>query len=234
MVGVLNVESTGNLELGDADLRLIVALSEHISLAIQRAQLFSSLADSERREREQRLFAEALRDVAAGLNGTLPLEPMIDLIMGHLQRVMPLFDGLRMLFIHGDRGRVAVQRGYPAGSFAGTFPLSEIQCISDMLTKRHVCRYQYSPTPFDWAQGTPLASVRSLIGAPIMADGHVIGVLFLDSQAPNTFAEKHADLLQAFADQTGIALKKAQLHKRLRRQNRMHLQQAMQDEQRRS
>ncbi|MBK8033954.1 MAG: GAF domain-containing protein [Chloroflexi bacterium] len=231
-VGVLNVESTGNLELGDADLRLIVALSEHISLAIQRAQLFSSLADSERREREQRLFAEALRDVAAGLNGTLPLEPMIDLIMGHLQRVMPLFDGLRMLFIHGERGRVAVQRGYPAGSFAGTFPLSEIQCISDMLTKRQVCLYQDAPAPYDWAQGTPLASVRSLIGAPIMADGHVIGVLFLDSQAPNTFAEKHADLLQAFADQTGIALKKAQLHKRLRRQNRMRLHQAMQYERR--
>ena len=41
VVGILNVESTSGIQLSEADLRLMIALSEHVSIAIGRARLYS-------------------------------------------------------------------------------------------------------------------------------------------------------------------------------------------------
>jgi len=49
VAGVLNVESTGGVRMGDADLRLMEALGEHVGVAIGRARLFDDVRRSERR-----------------------------------------------------------------------------------------------------------------------------------------------------------------------------------------
>jgi len=51
VVGVLNVESAAEQRLSDADLRLMQALSEHITVALQRARLLSQTQASEQRFR---------------------------------------------------------------------------------------------------------------------------------------------------------------------------------------
>ncbi len=47
VVGVLNVESTKGVALSQADLQLVIALSEHINLAIERARLYTEMRKSE-------------------------------------------------------------------------------------------------------------------------------------------------------------------------------------------
>jgi PAS domain S-box-containing protein len=232
VVGVLNVETRGETVLGDADLRLMVALGEHIGMAVHRAQLYSSLAESERREREQRLFAEALRDTAAGLNATLELENMLDLIVKHLRRVMPPFQAVRVVFIYGSKTRVVAQRGYLEDAFTEGIDTPLIDCANEILRERKVCLYPDLWAAPGRADNPRQAWVRSLIGAPVVFNSRVIGIIYLDSDTPNTFHEKHADLLKAFADQAGIALQKAQLYKRLRRQTKMRMRQALEYERR--
>ena len=51
VVGVLNVESTQGVNLSAADLRLMTALSEHISIAISRARLYTEARESAARLR---------------------------------------------------------------------------------------------------------------------------------------------------------------------------------------
>lgn len=60
VVGVLNVESRGDASLGEQDLRLLVALSEQINIAIGRARLYTAVCESEAR---YRLLAENASDV---------------------------------------------------------------------------------------------------------------------------------------------------------------------------
>jgi signal transduction histidine kinase len=43
VAGTLNVESTGGVRLGEADLRLMLAVSEHLSLAVGRARLYAEV-----------------------------------------------------------------------------------------------------------------------------------------------------------------------------------------------
>jgi PAS domain S-box-containing protein len=49
VVGILNVESSKGMALGEVDLRLMTALSEHISVAIGRARLYTEVQESEDR-----------------------------------------------------------------------------------------------------------------------------------------------------------------------------------------
>jgi PAS domain S-box-containing protein len=51
VTGVLNVESTGGIRLQEADLRLIAALGEHISIVFGRARLYAEVRESEERYR---------------------------------------------------------------------------------------------------------------------------------------------------------------------------------------
>ncbi|MEJ7819806.1 MAG: PAS domain S-box protein, partial [Rubrobacteraceae bacterium] len=51
VVGTLNVESTGGVELTEDDLRLISALGEHVGIAIGRARLYTRVRESEERFR---------------------------------------------------------------------------------------------------------------------------------------------------------------------------------------
>jgi PAS domain S-box-containing protein len=51
VVGMLNVESTGGVRLGEADLRLMLAVSEHVGLAIGRARLYDELRSGAERLR---------------------------------------------------------------------------------------------------------------------------------------------------------------------------------------
>lgn len=54
VVGVLNIESTRGVYLTETDLRLLMDLSEHISISIGQARLYTTIRDSE--ERYRRLF----------------------------------------------------------------------------------------------------------------------------------------------------------------------------------
>jgi diguanylate cyclase (GGDEF)-like protein/PAS domain S-box-containing protein len=57
VVGALNIESYPGLKLTEADLRLLTALSENISIAIGRARLYTEISESE--ERYRSLFQNA-------------------------------------------------------------------------------------------------------------------------------------------------------------------------------
>src|SRR5262249_45269059 len=48
VVGILNVESTQGVILSEADLQLMVALSEQVNIAIGRARLYTKLQENER------------------------------------------------------------------------------------------------------------------------------------------------------------------------------------------
>lgn len=51
VAGMLNLESTGETPLGESDLRLVIAHSQHVSVAIGRARLYTELRHSEARFR---------------------------------------------------------------------------------------------------------------------------------------------------------------------------------------
>ena len=83
VVGFLNVESRDGVQLTDADLRLMVALSEHVNVAIRRARLYTEVRQSE--THFSSLIRNAL-DIITILDadGTIRYEsPAIERILGY-------------------------------------------------------------------------------------------------------------------------------------------------------
>jgi PAS domain S-box-containing protein len=65
------------------------------------------------------------------------------------------------------------------------------------------------------------SGVKSAICVPLLARENLVGVLTLVHPAPNAFSEEQLDLMQAIADQAGIAVLNARLYTESQRQARV-------------
>jgi len=178
---------------------------------------------AERSEREQRALAEALRDTAATLNGTLNLDELLGRILVQVERVVPS-DTANVMLIENGFARVVRCRGY-----------AERGLEADVLEMRfevaNTPNMQYmveSGQPFvepdvDQYEGWVVTNgstswIRSHVAAPIHINGQVIGFLNLDSAMVHSFSDLDADRLMAFADQAATAIRNAELFQAVSRQ----------------
>jgi GAF domain-containing protein len=59
--------------------------------------------------------------------------------------------------------------------------------------------------------------ILSYLGVPIRAHGKTIGILNLDSAVAGFFTPDHAERMQVFADQAGVAIENARLYAKVNR-----------------
>lgn len=167
-------------------------------------------------ERVQRALAEALRDTAAALNSTLDLDEVLDRILSNVGRVVP-HDGASVVLIEPQSSHVIRQRTYAGGQVQESrlddafritdYPyLQQIAETGRPLIIPDVARYP------GWKPGLGSREARTYAGAPIYLDQAITGFLNVDSATPGFFNAKHAERLQAFADQAAIAIRNARLY----------------------
>ncbi|HSJ58410.1 MAG TPA: GAF domain-containing protein, partial [Anaerolineae bacterium] len=63
----------------------------------------------------------------------------------------------------------------------------------------------------DWSSFAGLEYIRSWLGAPLIAQGQVIGALNLDKAIPGFYTSAHADQVMTFANQAAIVIENARL-----------------------
>lgn len=179
---------------------------------------------TEQAEREQRILAEALRDSASALNTTLEVEEVIDRIFSNASKVVP-FQAATIMLLEtspGLQARVAANFGYQRRGgqdwlHKHAFTLEEFPNLKRMYESgRPLVIPDTARSPY-WTVCPETRWVRSYAGAPIRVQGKVIGFLNLDVDIPNYYNQTHADRLQAFADQAGVAIHNAQLLTDLRK-----------------
>jgi len=191
--------------------------------AVQRALDGKRLRDGKRAAeqagREQRALAEALRDSAAALAGSLDFEDVLDRILDHVGRVVP-HDAVNLLLVEPDNAdqlRLVRMRGYTrAGQrhfpFGGTITFTALPHLRQVAEAGRAWVMPDTRAEAGWVTGPEGRWVRSYLGVPLRARGETLGLLNLDSAIPNFFTLYHAEHLQAFADQAAMALINARLY----------------------
>jgi len=169
---------------------------------------------AEEAEREQRMLAEALRDSASALAGSLSLDEVLDHILEQIAIVVP-HDAATVMLIEGDIAQIVRSRGYAERGLApvltSRFRIAELPSLRSMLeTKQPILIADTDEDP-TWVQLSEREWVHSYISAPIQVKGQVIGFLNLNSATRGSFGPKHIRRLLAFADQAGVALENAHL-----------------------
>ncbi len=181
-------------------------------------------------ERSLRVLAEALRDTAAALTGTLDIEEVLDRVLTNAGQVVPHAAANILLLeppcVVGTRRdwkssehrlRVARSRGYAAWGVedwarSHQFQLADAPIFQGMIEAGQPRIVSDTSAYPGWLAWPEMRWLRSYVGAPIVVRGAVVGFLNLDSATPHFFTEEHAHRLRTFADQAAIALQNAELY----------------------
>jgi len=206
VIGVINLESARPGQFTEDDERLLTTIAGQLGPAIERLR-------TERAEREQRLLAEALRDIASALNSTLDFNTVLDRILENIGRVVPSLAASIML-IEDDMARPIRHRGFSERGLGDWMDSLRLDCraipnlrriletgLPDLIPDTHNCP--------EWIVFPQTAWIRSYLAAPIKTDHKIIGLLSLDHDQPNFFQQQDAERLVAFANQAASAIENA-------------------------
>lgn len=213
-------------ERKQAELELVQAYDDLDNLVAERtselseanAILKQEVAERKRAvdaERNQRILAEALRDSAAALNSTLDLYEMLDHLLDAVNVVVP-YDAANVMLIEGEYMVEVRQRGY-GDIDSATRPLVDWPEMQQIIESKKPYIIHDTHTYQGWSGLPEFDWVRSNISVPVLLDDIVIGFISLDSAIPHYFTIEHAERLQAFANQAGVAIRNAQLVEEIQR-----------------
>ncbi|MBI5566348.1 MAG: GAF domain-containing protein, partial [Chloroflexi bacterium] len=178
------------------------------AVAIENAKLFQA-------EREQHALAEALRDTASVLAGTLDFDEVLDRILSTVGRIVPN-DVATLLLIEQGVARVMRAVGYQDAHRAAQvrrlrFVIAQTPNLRRVIETQRPWFIADTATDPAWTHVDGIDWIKSNIVAPMIINGQVIGMLALDSSTVNFYTPLHAERLQIFAVQAAVALENAQL-----------------------
>jgi PAS domain S-box-containing protein len=166
-------------------------------------------------EHEQRQLAETLRDTALLLTSSLDFSEVTGHILQNIGRVVP-HDAASLLMLRDKDAYVVRARGLgisgeslEAGLEEFHIAISESDRIEQMLRTKNPVMLPRWEDHDSWDQVPGMGKMRSLVAAPIMDQGTVVGFLKLHSRTPGFFTTEHAKLLEVFAAQASIAIQNA-------------------------
>ncbi|MBI9045412.1 MAG: PAS domain S-box protein [Anaerolineaceae bacterium] len=168
-------------------------------------------------EMEQRQFSEALAKSAATLNDTLNLDEVLGLVLENLDHFVSYRAANIMLVDEKTRNvSIGKHRGYSQEAVNNTLrtfslPIDKIPIVKILLKERKPVVIPYTKTDPIWIKLKGVKWINSYLGIPIFHGNDLIGVLNVDSDKPNNFNSTHAQHLQAFMNQAGIAIRNARL-----------------------
>ena len=213
---------TAAIKLRKAYNDLEVHLQEHIADHSRLNQRLQEQIKEHKRmqvlEQEERALTEALRDTLATMSSTLDLDKILDHILETVGRVTP-YDGANVLLVESDLVHVVRQKGYVKKELEKEWlkqriPITKLATLQQLLDiGKPLAIPDISASDF-WIGFPNLEWVRSNVIAPIRSNGKILGFLSLDSATPGYFTQIHAERLQSFADQAGIAIQNAHLFDR--------------------
>jgi len=184
----------------------------------------TSLKAAEESEREQRMFAEALRANASVISSTLNLDEVLDRLLQHIAFAYPFINANIMLVENGiarmSRSSGHYDEAYAALVSSLRLRVSEVPNLQRMSATGLPNLMSDSHHSGEWLAFRGAEWIRSTVGAPIRLEHETIGFLILNSDTPGTFTDKHALWLRAFADQAAAAIRNARLYEAVRRHAR--------------
>jgi signal transduction histidine kinase len=221
VIGVLAVSQVLPSYFKPEHARLVRAFADQAAIAIGNARLFE-----ERQKRASELAA--LLEVSAAVGSTLDLAPLLELIMDHLRTVIDYAGGSLFLLEDDKITRLASR---DPGQITGPTPppqtappsysLDQLKALWGLLTSGPVILddvHDDSPTATAYRsvwggnlEGTAVEYVTSLLAAPLVLKGEIIGVLVLGHREKGHFLPEDAELASVVAAHAASAIENARL-----------------------
>ncbi len=216
VIGTLNVMHRQPRAFTDADVEVLMDVARPLASAIEHSRLH---AETSQRAEELAALNRTSQLITARLDLNAVLETIsrsVTSLMGSTGCGIGLFSADRTAIehvaAHGFKTRewlgltMAVGEGIIGQSAATGQPLRSDDLRTDPRSAQR---------DVDEKEG-----IRSMLSVPLRVGGEVIGVITAFSTTPAFFSPRHQTLLEAFADQAGIAIHNARLFEESHRRER--------------
>lgn len=224
ITGMIALDGKQKSQFNEHHAELAVTFADQVAIAIENADLFSSL-QTELEERKvlitelelKNIESETLRESAAIVASTLEKDETINLILDQLERVVP-FDSASIQLMDGNMLVIVSEKGFKLDEtiYGKTFEINESELAYPVLhgTVPYVLFNDVQSESSAFVE-TPHDRIHAWMAVPLKLKGRVIGVIALDGYEIGQFTERHAQLAVTFADQVSIALENARLFSNL-------------------
>ena len=211
VIGVLDVESDQVNAFGDEDLFILKTLAAQVAVALEDARLYNS-------QREEAYYLNVLLQVAQNLSTTTDLDEALETVV----RITPLLVGVArcvVLLYRASEKRFVPAKAYGlSDEMENAFAQLEFSTRDSFAFKKIFDAHQ--PLMIEDAAASKMFSaellqtfdIRSLLMAPLVTRGEIVGLLIVDQGARATrFTQHEIDVVMAIANQAAIAIESAQL-----------------------
>lgn len=186
---------------------LLSILANQAAQAIKSAQLFEL-------EQKRRRQADMLREVAQSFTSTLALREIQTLVLSQLQRIVP-YDSAAMLLRDEGYGdlRLVEAQGFDPAAFINSGIALETSALFQTMAIEHqpilIADTQRDPRfnelrRLGWRDG-------SWIGAPLLVDNELVGVVTVSDDKPEAYDEEALAVVFTIASQASQAIQNARL-----------------------
>lgn len=189
-------------DMSEEDLPAFQAFANQASAALDNARLLAA----ERRERQR---AETLSRVASIISSTPDLNDALRQALEQLRSIVA-YDNGAVFLMHDDGMNCSVAIGMNADWWLSidlnidTYPL-----IRSMATSRQTVLVPDTRRERDWVGSPEVAYLASWIGAPLLAEGQLVGMVSVDKAQHGFYTGEDREVLTAFADQVSVAIQRA-------------------------
>jgi signal transduction histidine kinase/PAS domain-containing protein len=180
LIGLFGPASGSVTATGAAHLQVFAT---HAALAVENARRYEA-------EQRARRAAETLSSISLELSTTLDLDAALEVLLDHLERIVP-YDAARIRLADGE-GRLVV---HPLRSEAARRGSSVLGA---------------APSP---DSGT--GAIQSWISTPLVVKGQSIGLCELGRRAPRTFSDQDVQWVEALVGQAATAVQHAQMFRQV-------------------
>jgi PAS domain S-box-containing protein len=211
LVGVIVVNhQEGGRSFAEEDQQLLRLFADQATIAIENARLFE---EAKRRRRESEVMAEISQRITATLD--------LDSVLQHVTEEARSLVGSDLAQIAvRDELSDTLEFRYRSGSHVDRLDTHRIERGKGvggrvMLTEQAFRTDDYARDPRiskDYLVSTRAEGVVAEMAVPILLEGRLEGVLFVDNRTPRPFTDRDEQTLQRLADHVAIAIRNAQLH----------------------
>jgi GAF domain-containing protein len=214
VLGVLDIQSDRLNAFSDNDRNLYEALGASIAISIHNASLY-------RTEKWRHQVAESFKDVATLISANIPLDKLLDTILGELERNLPCdASAIWLLDETNPSEETASQQLHLAAAHGIDADQLQKLFLDDATLRNWLNRAAFSPQPVIRRadeQAGPLGTAlqfppdHSSIAAPLLAGEQCLGVITLAHHTSGRYGSEARDMTTTFASYAAVAIQNARL-----------------------
>ncbi|HEX5688459.1 MAG TPA: GAF domain-containing protein, partial [Roseiflexaceae bacterium] len=212
-IGVLWVGVRQPRDWQERELSLLAILANQASQALASARLFQS-------EQARRSAADTLRETAQALTRVMSLDEIMGLVLDQLSHVLSC-ETASLMLREDDWVSIRATRGFDESVRKQIeqlrFRLSDDRHMEQIVATRQPLVVDDAQESPDFVAAEGSEHIHGWIGAPLLLDDEVIGLLCADSSTVGAYTEEDGQMAFALASQAAQAIRNARLFDAVRR-----------------